>query len=209
MKKAYFLVFIAIFFCGSLLAGKQEIQIFFSGGINNVFDYGSLDDYAPGENDFPVTPAHTSPCFGLGFSYFFTGSLGIEVDSLYYLSSKVTLTDPSDDDTVDYTTGKHLSMTLNFVYRYVVGNFRPYLVIGGGMDKLFTKDKTYTSAYGYEIDFTAPDKTLDPMVNIGGGIQYLLRPNVGARLDVRYMIIFAKPDNVSSLNLMAGVFTRF
>ena len=209
MKKASFLFFIAIFLCSSLLVGKQEIQLSFSGGVNYVFDYGSLDDYAPGENDFPVTPAHASPCFGLGFSYFFTGSLGIEVDGCYYLSSKVTLTDPSDDDTVDYTTGKHLSMTLNFVYRYAVGNFRPFLVIGGGMDKLFTKDKTYTSAYGYEIEFTAPDKSLDPMVNIGGGIQYLFRPNVGARVDVRYMIIFAKPDNVSSLNLMVGVFTRF
>ena len=203
------LLFAVIFLIFSLFAGAQEFQLAFSGGINHVFEYGSLDDYAPGENDFPVTPAHTSSCFGLGFSYFFTGSLGIEVDGRYFLSSHVTLVDPSDDDTVDYTTGKHLAMTVNFVYRFSKGNFKPYFVLGGGIDKLFTKNTIYTSAYGYEIEFTAPDKTLDPTADIGGGMQYLFRPNIGARLDARYIIIFAKPDNISSLNIMAGAFVKF
>jgi outer membrane protein W len=209
MKKALLLIFIVTFLTFSLFAGGQECQLYFSGGIDYLFNYGSEDDYAPGENDFPVTPAHTSPCFGLGFSYFFTDALGIEVDGRYYLSSKVTLTDPSDDDTIEYTTGKHLSMTLNLVYRFKKGNLMPYVVLGGGMDQLFAKDKTYTSAYDYEIEFTAPDKKLDPMCNIGGGIQFLFRPNAGARVDIRYMIIFAKPDRIIGLNLMAGVFIRF
>lgn len=209
MKKALLLILIVTFLTFLQFAGGQEFQLYFAGGINYLFEYGSEDDYAPGENDFPVTPAHTSPWFGLGFSYFFTDALGIEVDGRYYLSSKVTLTDPSDDDTVEYTTGKHLSMTLNLVYRCKRGSLMPYVVIGGGIDKLFAEDKTSTSAYGYEIEFTTPDKTLDPMANIGGGIQYLFRPNAGARVDVRYMIIFAKPERVSSLNLMVGVFIRF
>lgn len=208
MRKASIL-FMLVFLNFSLFAKGKELQLSIMGGINYSFEYGSEMDYSPGENDFPITPSHSAPYLGLGLSYFFTGSLGIELDSNYYLGSKVTLADPSDDDTIAYNTGKHFSMTLNFIYRYVVGNFRPFLIIGGGMDKLFTKDKTYTSAYGYEIEFTAPDKTLDPMVNIGGGIQYLFRPNVGARLDARYMIIFARPDSVSSLNLMAGVFIGF
>lgn len=209
MKRFLSLIFLFAFLTLSLSAGGQEYDLSLMGGINYVIKYGSEEDYSPGENDFPVTPAHISPCFGSGFSYFFTDVLGIEVDGWYYLGSKVTLTDPSDDDTVEYTTGQHLAMTLNFVYRYKMGNFKPYFIVGGGMDKLFTKGKTYTSAYGYKIEFTAPDKTLDPMANIGGGIRFLFRPNMGVRVDARYIIIFAKPDNISSLNIMAGAFMKF
>lgn len=203
------LLFILTFIFFSPFTNGQEFQLSIIGGINHVFEYGSEKDYSPGENDFPITPSHSAPCLGLGLSYFFIDSLGVELDSYYCPGSKVNLTDPSDDDSVAYRTGNHLALTLNLIYRYKMGNFSPYFIVGGGIDKLLAKDQFYTSAHGYEIEFTAPDKTLDLMADIGGGIHYLFRPNAGVMVDIRYMIIFAKPDNVTGMNLMVGAFIRF
>jgi hypothetical protein len=55
------------------------------------------------------------------------------------------------------------------------------------------------------VDFLAPDKTIDPVANIGAGVQFFFRPNIGIRLDLRYVMIFAEPDNLSGLNGIAGI----
>ncbi len=187
---------------------ESRFQISILGGIDTVSKYGSEADYVLGQNDFPVTPAHKPASFGASIGYF-TGNIGIELDGRYYLSSKVILEDPSDQDTVEINTSKHYSLTLNLFYQLSSGNLRPYLVIGGGVDKFSAKDETYITEYGYEVEFLAPVKTTDSLAQVGGGIHYLLSSNAGVRLDVRYVLIFADPDNVSSVNIMAGAFIRF
>ena len=200
-------IFSFILFTG--VAQAQRFQVYVFGGLNHVLEYGSEGDYEFGENDFPVTPVHTPVDFGVAFAYFFNNSIGIELDGRYHLSSKVILQDPSDQDTVDINTSKHYAVTLNFIYQFLSGRFRPYLVIGGGIDKLLAKDETYTSKYGYEIEFLVPEKTIDPVANIGVGIQCSLSPSLGARFDVRYVLIFNDPNNVNSLNFVVGAFFRF
>ena len=209
MRKILLLFFILALLGCFALGGENKFQFSIFGGINNVFKYGSENDYVMGENDFPVTPAHKPASFGASIGYFFTDNIGIELDGRYYLSSKVTLEDSSDQDTVEVDTSRHYSMTLNLFYQLSGGNFRPYLVVGGGFDKLSAKDEEYTSEYGYEIEFIAPEKTTDLLAQVGGGIQYFLSSSAGARLDVRYVLIFDDPDNISSLSIMAGAFIRF
>lgn len=209
MRKILFLLFILVLLSSFTLGEGNKFQVSIFGGINNVFKYGSEDDYVMGENDFPVTPGHTPASFGASIGYFFTDNTGVELDGRLYLSSKINLEDPSDQDTVEIDASKHYSLSLNFIWRLFKGSLRPYFAAGGGFDKLLAEDETYASEYGFQIEFLAPEKTIDPLVQFGGGIQYFVSPSVGARLDVRYILIFDNPDNISSLNIMAGAFIKF
>ena len=185
------------------LAEKYQISLFV--GMNHVFQYGSEGDYVFSENDFPVTPAHTPPNLGASFALYLKDNIALELDWRYTLSSKLMLVDPSDQDEVEIDSSKRHTITLNFIYRFLQGNVKPYIVVGGGLDKILAKDQTYTTQYGFEVDFLAPDKTIDPIANIGAGVQFFFRPNIGIRLDLRYVMIFAEPDNLSGLNGVAGI----
>ncbi len=189
------------------LAEKYQVSLFV--GMNHVLQYGSEGDYILGENDFPVTPAHTPPNFGAAFAIYLKDNIALELGWRYTLSSKVTLVDPSDQDEVEIDSSKHHTITLNFIYRFLKGNVKPYLILGGGLDKILAKDEFYTTKYGFEVDFLAPEKSIDPLANIGAGIQLLASPNFGIRLDLRYVMIFAEPDSISSLNGVIGITYSF
>ena len=189
------------------LADKYQVSLLV--GMNNVFEYGSEEDYVLGENDFPVTPTHAPLNFGAAFALYLNDYIALELDWRFTLSSKVTLVDPSDQDEVDIDSSQHHTITLNFIYRFLQGSVKPYVVLGGGLDKLIAKDETYTTAYGFEVDFLAPDKTIDPVANVGAGMLFSLSPNLGIRLDLRYVMIFADPDMLSSLNRVAGITFSF
>lgn len=201
-----FILFLAI---GSVFGQEEKYQLFVFGGMHSIFEYGSEDDYLLGENDFPVTPAHSPACFGASFAYFFTNKIGIELDGKYILPYKLTLKDPSDGDTIKINTSKRFSLSLNFIYQLLNGKVSPFLVLGGGIDKLIAKDETYTSELGYEVALLAPEKTIDPFVQAGGGIEYFVSEAFGIKLDVRYVLLFSEPDNINSVSGSLGVFFRF
>ena len=189
------------------MAEKYQVSLFV--GMNHVPQYGSADDYVLGENDFPVTPAHTPPNFGALFALNLKDNIALELDWRYTLSSKLTLVDPSDQDEVEIDSSKHHTITLNFIYRFLKGNVKPYIVVGGGLDKILANDQTYLTKYGFEVDFLAPEKTIDPLANIGAGVQFFVSPNFGIRFDLRYVMIFTEPDSISSLNGVAGITYSF
>lgn len=209
MKKGVlFLSILALAF--SFGFGQQKkFQVSLFSGLSHVLEYGSEDEYVMGENDFPVTPAHTPLGFGADIAYFFTKNMAMALEARYILSSEVTLIDPSDQDTVEVNTSNHIAATLNFIYHFLNGEISPYLVFSVGVDNLLAKDKIYTSEFGYEVEFLAPEKTIDPVVQAGGGILYFLTSTSGVKLDLRYSLVFDKPSNVSSLNLAVGFFLRF
>jgi len=190
-------------------AQAQKFQFSIFGGINHIFQYGSEGNYVLGENDFPVTPSHTPAILGASFTYFFSGNLGLEADGRYTFSTKVALVDPSDQDTVEVDTSKHFSLTLNLIYQFPAGNLKPYLVAGGGFDSVSTEEKTYISEYGFEIIVEPPESTTDALANFGAGLIYSVSHSVGIRLDVRYVLIFSKPESVKSLNAVLGLSFRF
>ena len=201
------LLFSLLVLAGSARAQKFQFSIF--GGINHVFQYGSEENYVLGENDFPVTPSHTPGILGASVAYFFSESFGLEADGRYTFSTKATLVDPSDQDTVEVDTSKHLSLTLNLIYLLSAGNLKPYLVAGGGFDSVSAEEKNYISEYGFEITVEPPESTTDALANFGAGLIYSISPSVGIRLDVRYVLIFAEPQSVKSLNAVLGASFRF
>lgn len=198
-----FIVFAIPLLTGTAHAQKLQLSVF--GGLNHVLKYGSEDDYELGGNDFPVTPSHTSPALGASLAYFFSENLGLELDWRYVLSSTIILEDPSDLDTVEIDSSKHYSLTLNLVYQLKAGKLRPYVVAGGGFDKLMAEDTTYTSEYGFEITLETPEKTLDAVANFGAGLNYFVSDNLAVKLDVRYVMILADPNNVNNLSAVIGL----
>ncbi len=202
-----FTAFALALFPGNAYPQKFELSVF--GGLNHVFEYGSENDYALGENDFPVTPSHTPPVLGASLAYHFSEHLGLELDWRYVLSSQVTLEDPSDLDTVEIDSSKHYSLTLNLLYQLRGGKLRPYILAGGGFDKLQAKDAEYTSEYGFEITLEAPEKTLDAVFNFGAGLSYFLSNSMALKLDIRYVMILADPNNVNNLSTVVGLSFRF
>ena len=212
MRKILFFMLMMVYvtgFAAAETAGEKRLQFSILAGIHKVSGYGSEADYSAGENDFPVMPSHQPSCLGISFAYSFTKKAVIELAGRYYPSSKVTLEDPSDQDTVEINSARHFSVTANFIYRLSIKTFSPFLVVGGGIDHLLTKDETYISEYGYEIEFLAPEKKTDLVFNLGGGIQYSFFSGFGVLIDIRYVIVFDKPSNVKSLDLMAGIFMKF
>ncbi|NIM90791.1 MAG: hypothetical protein GTO17_07575 [Candidatus Aminicenantes bacterium] len=209
MKKG--ILFLVIFgFVFSFGFGQQKkFQVSLYGGLSQVLEYGSEEEYIMGENDFPVTPAHTPLGFGAALTYSLANKMALQFEARYTLSSKVTLVDPSDQDTVDVNTSSHLAAILNFIYHFSNGKMTPYLVFGVGIDNLLAKDETYISEYGYEVEFLAPEKAMDLVAQAGGGILYFLSPKAGVKLELRYGVIFDKPNRINSLNIDFGFFLGF
>jgi outer membrane protein W len=209
MRKTGISILILSLTIGLGFAQEQRFQLSIFGGANYVFEYGSEDDYIFNENDFPVVPPHTPMNLGLSFTLFFTDSIGVELDGRYFLSTAMILEDPSDLDTVEIDSSKHYSLTANLLVQIGNGTVRPYVVLGGGFDKLLAEDQTYTTEIGYEVDFLVPENTVDMLAQAGAGIMFFFGSRAGLRLDARYVHIFSNPDDIRSINGTAGFFIRF
>ncbi len=188
--------------------GKNQISIFT--GANYVLKYGSEKDYEPFANDFPVTPAHITPSFGISYTRYFSRKIGAELDIRYHHSSRITLVDPSDKDEVKINSSKHIGITGNFIYQFSGEKFRPYLLIGAGADSLVgVKNQTVESSLGYIVTIEAPEKKVDFTANAGAGVKYLISSKFGLRADLRYIVITTSPNVINSFNFVLGAFSKF
>lgn len=208
-----FFTFIMIsLFAGSLSAQEKKGYISILGGINRVMEYGSIDDYILGENDFPVTPSHSPMDFGFLLGYSFYKGLGFEVDFRYKLASSLTLEDPSDGDRISIDSSKHYTFTANLVYQFLSGSFKPYMLFGAGWDSLTgVEEQSLTSELGYEITLFPPDKKTAAVINGGAGCMYFFNRIFGVRLDIRYVRILKTDDQpaLNSVNGTIGLVLRF
>lgn len=189
----------------------QKVRASFLTGGCIMLAYGSEQDYVLGENDFPVTPAHSSIQLGGALGLPLNEKLMLELDGRFVFSSPVTLEDPSDEDTVRIDTSRHLMLGLNLVYRMSGGRFRPYVLVGAGLDKVFAEDMTATSEYGFDIILEAPSggEGLDPLINLGAGGMFALSPRLALRLEARYVLIVDSPKKPSGLCLSLGLAAWF
>lgn len=197
---------------GSLSAQEKKGYLSIFGGINSVMEYGSEDDYILGENDFPVTPSHSPLDFGILVGYSFFKGLGLEVDFRYHLSSNLSLEDPSDGDTISIDSAKHYTLTANLIYQFLSGSFKPYVLVGAGIDSLTgVEEQTLTSELGYEITLFPPESKTAAVLNGGVGCIYDLGRIIGARLDIRYVRILETDDQpvLNSVNGTIGLVFRF
>lgn len=209
MKKMLVVIFVFVMLISFCFGQEKRFQLSLLGGLNHVFEYGSEADYVLEENDFPVTPAHNPPIIGISFAYFFSKNVGIELDGRYNFTSEVTLEDPSDQDKINLNTSLHASLTVNFIYQFLSDPFRPYFILGGGLDQLLDKDEVYTTESGYIVEFLVPEETINSVHHVGCGANYLLSSNFGIRLDVRYVFLVDEPSNVKSVNIMFGILHKF
>ncbi len=200
----------AVFAPLALLADEGRFQVTFQGGGYRHFLYGAEKDYIQGENDFPVTPAHTSSAFGMSLSYAFRPWLALEYDGRIVGTSALVLKDPSDGDTLRCRSNRHFSFALGLVFRLPKGKIRPYLVVGGGLDRLEAKEETVVTDYGNEIYLAPPPESelIAPLLQLGGGVEVGIFKGFGIRLDGRYAIVFADPHSVRAAGFAAGIFLR-
>jgi opacity protein-like surface antigen len=197
---------------GSLSAQEKKGYISIFGGINNVREYGSVDDYILGENDFPVTPTHSPRDFGMLLGYSFFKGLGLEVDFRYHLSSSLTLEDPSDGDIVSIDSSKHYTLTANLIYQFLSGPFKPYVLLGAGIDSLTgVEDQELTTEFEFPFTIYAPEEKTATVINGGAGCMYFFNRIIGVRLDIRYVHIFDTKDmpSLNSVNGTVGLVLRF
>ena len=184
--------------------GDSQFSVF--GKFNTVPGYEGT--YEEGVNDFPIVSDYQN--YGLGLGLTFGKTLFAGIEGHYNFSGKATLTDPSDDDTVQVDT-----------YRYACGFFtlgvnlmrsqsvRLYINGGGGIRyNLDAEVKTYTSELGFETLIDPPEKKILTEAFGGVGVEIYFSPSTGVVLNGRYSYVnFESPQ--TSLVVLAGVVYRF
>lgn len=209
MKRFPAIIMSMILLAGLSFGQAKRFQFSLFGGITHVPAYGSDGDYVLGSNDFPSTPAHTPAFFGGAFAYSVTNRLGIELRAEYALATDLNLIDPSDQDSVTIPSAQHMSFSLNFHWALASGTISPYLIAGGGVDKISTGSSSYTTDYGYEVTFSAPARTLDYFLNAGAGLSWNITPSLGFFVEARYRFLFVRPDSIRDAAGSGGIRLKF
>ena len=186
---------------------KNQISLF--GGFNFVQKYGTADDYIPGENNFPITPSHTSYHFGLSFFHSLIRHFGLEVDLRYNLHSEITLEDPVEGEKITLDTNKNFNLSLNGYYEFLPEKkISPYLVLGGGVNRVQGSEvKIYISDWGNEVEVLPSEEKTVLIFTGGGGVIFTLYKAFGVRFDGRFILINDKPK-ITTYNLSLGFVFR-
>jgi hypothetical protein len=191
-------------------AAERSYLIGVFGGAQRFQAYGTTAEYVRGENDFPVTPAHSAAMAGFSFGRV-SGPFLFELEARWTLPGTVVLKDPSDGDSVSVSTAAHISMVLNALYSPFHGAWRPFVEAGGGTDIFLSRSETVTTAYGYAIDRPAlrTADRFDPEAHLGGGVIVSLGEALALRFGVRAVWIFDDPHPVRSVQAAGGLALRF
>jgi len=190
----------------TLAYGDSHFYVFGKG--NFIGSSGSSDDYVEGENEFPIVSAYKN--YGVGFGLTFGKVVFAGIEGHYNLSGKVTLTDPSDDDTVEVNTYKYASgiftLGVNIVRNQTV---RLYINGGGGVRyNLDAETQAYTSELGYEVEIEPSEKKYLLEAFGGVGLELYLSQTTGLFFNGRYSYVdFEDPQ--MAIVVLAGLVYRF
>lgn len=195
-----------------LAAQEQErrFQIAVAGGAHHHFTYGADGDYVQGDHDFPVTPAHTASALVVSLSYAFKPWLAVEYDGRFVGSAELLLRDPSDGDVLRCRSYRHFGFALALLLRRPSGRLRPYLALGGGLDRIAAGELTAMTEQGMVISWPPPgeDELIAPLLQCGGGLEIFVGRSFGLRFDGRYIHILDDPADVRAVSASAGLFLR-
>lgn len=127
---------------------------------------------------------------GLGVNYFFARYFGVGLEGQYL-------------DTREDGLG---TAALNVFYRYPVGNWAPYVYIGGGV--IFNANDISKDEFADEFDEDDRDSN-DVLVegHAGLGIEYRFAPNIGIFSDGRWTIVEDAKNNFPEVR--AGIRLAF
>lgn len=173
----------------SALAYSDTYFYLFSKG-NFIASVGDEFDYELGENEFPLVSSHQN--YGAGFGITFGKEAFFGIEGHYNLSGKVTLTDPSDNDTVEVDTYKYVSGFLTIGFNIVRSrSMRLYINGGGGISYYLDakETKSYVSRLGIETEVEPPDKKY-PLAGFGGvGLEIYISQSSGILFSGRYLFV--------------------
>lgn len=172
----------------SLAFSDTGIYLFGKGRFVN--SSGSEADYEAGENDFPITSSYSTLGFGLGLTTTH-GRLIFGFEAQYNLSGKATLTDPSDNDTVEIDTYEYIA-GLATVGVSIFDGPNLQFFINGGAGVSYAKDiemKTYTSALGYETEIESPDTQYPFTAFAGVGAVWKFSSHTGLLVSGRFQYL--------------------
>jgi hypothetical protein len=194
----------------SFAFSKSSLFLF---GLGNFFQ-DVEGTYEEGVNDFANTSSYQVYGFGLGIMSSSEKTVYTGVEVHYNLQGKVTLTDPSDDDTVEIDTYKNITGLLVLGINIVKSSVIRVFVNGGGGGKymLSAEEQTFTSSLGYETIIEVPEKKFSLMAFGGGGVIFMFSESIGAFASGRYIHVFKSDENdVSKSSIMAlgGLYFSF
>jgi len=170
---------------------EEEKSFYFMlyGVFSLVQEMGSVGEYVPGVNDFPVTPAHSEYGGGLGFFIDISDNVALNISGEYLLGTEVTKTDPSDGETYTYKTYDNINALASLVVKFGE-DIKFFASAGGGANILMPyADKEETGSLGSIIVITPPDKTMNIMAAFGAGAIF----DLGAtflKIEAQYSMIF-------------------
>lgn len=190
----------------TLAYGDSHFYVFGKG--NFIGSSGSRDDYLEGENEFPLVSAYKN--FGAGFGLTFGKLVFAGIEGHYNLSGKATLTDPSDDDTLEINTYKYLSGIFTLGVNLVRNNtMRLYINGGGGVRyNLDAETQTYISELGFGVEIEPPEKKYLLEAFGGAGLELYVSQSTGLFFNGRYSYVdFDDPQ--MAIVVLAGLVYRF
>ena len=183
-----FLIAVSLIISTSFVFSDTGIYLFGKGRFVN--SSGSASDYEAGVNDFPTASSYATLGFGLGLTTS-SGQIIFGLEAQYNLSGEAAMTDPSDSDTVEIDTYKYIT-GLAILGVNIINNSSLRFFINGGAGISYAsnvKMKTYTSAYGFEVEIEPPD-TKYPFTAFGGvGVVLKLSPHTGILVSGRYQYL--------------------
>lgn len=205
MKLIRGLVLVLIFLILNSDSAFGDSRLYLFGIGNFMREAGGESDYEAGTNDFPISSSHQTFGFGAGFSKDF-GHFFLGPQISYNLNGTTTLTDPSDNDSVNINTYRFASLFFTLGFNLVNSDLlRLYINGGGGVSyTLNTDSKTYTSQMGYETQISPPDRKFPLSVFGGTGLDFKISPNLSIIMSGRYQYIgFKQPQTM--IIVLAGI----
>ena len=191
-------------------SNPSEALFYIFGKGNFVNSAGSESDYKNGENDFSIMSAHQTLGFGLGLIYsqktFFIG-----LEAHYNLNGKATLTDPSDNDTVEIDTYKYIAGYFTLGVNLMRNNLLTLYINGGGgfVHPLDAETKIYISKYDIESKIEPPEKKYHLSGFTGVGAVLSFTKHIGLFVNGRYLYIAVKEQPQTIIEAIGGIAFRF
>jgi hypothetical protein len=199
-----------LFMClviGLLTSFSYSVSLKVFGSYNSFLSNGDASDYVIGENEFPITDSHNSSGFGLSVSSNPFGSvfMGVEVD--YNLKSTAVIEDPSDNDTAEIDTYKHILGFFTLGYRFIK-SAKISIFTQGGVGIFYLLDENYTDSYittnNYILEIEPADQKIGFSGFLGAGFELMLSGTFGIVISGRYLYI-ASEDPQAAIVTQVGL----
>jgi len=182
---------------------RSTFSLSLKGGLTNISEQGMNSDYALGINHFPVVPVHDDYSVGLALTAKLAGNLRLEFDGNYSQApKKVTLTDPSDHDEIEYKPLDFADVSLSFMWDLTCKRLQPYIAAGGGMLLVMPSPESETRTKdGYAIIFEKTPMKTSFFARSTLGLRIYIFEGLAFRIEGNY---FYLPKEKNSMVRLAG-----